>query len=138
MLETGYKKYTYTQSDYNYSSSPTFSASTIKLTFFNLTFPVYINYSPAEWISIWGGMNYSYGYYNRVVDVLASSTNYTNASLSQFYSSKSNSDNSTYQSMKSTFLGVELKHPSGLRVQIAFDEDVASFRDWNMSVGYHF
>jgi len=143
-LETGYNKHNYAQMNYYYQSdyyaqAPTLLNSTLTFTFVTLALPVYINYSPAEWISIWGGMNYSYGYIKRVEDVSGNSISYySSSSLPQTYSVKVNNDNSSYLSMKSTFLGVELKHPSSLRVQIAFDEDVASFRDWNMSVGYHF
>jgi len=143
-LETGYNKHhsaqtnDYYQSDY-YSQAPTLINSTLALTFVTLALPVYINYSPAEWISLWGGMNYSYGYSKRVEDASGNSTSYySSSSWPQNYSVNSKNDNSSYQSSKSTFLGLELKHPSGLRVQISFDEDVASFRDWNMSVGYHF
>ncbi|MFA6597097.1 MAG: hypothetical protein WCS69_05180 [Ignavibacteriaceae bacterium] len=143
-LETGYNKQTSAQMNYYYPSdyyaqAPTFLNSTLTLKFVTLALPVYINYSPAEWISIWGGMNYSYGYSKRVEEVSGNSTSfYSSSSSSQTYSMNSKNDNSTFQSMKSTFLGLELKHPSGLRVQIAFDEDIASFRDWNISVGYHF
>ncbi|MDP3682537.1 MAG: hypothetical protein Q8S01_01260, partial [Ignavibacteria bacterium] len=143
-LETGYNKHKYAQMNYYYQSdyysqAPTLLNSTLTLTFVTLVLPVYINYSPAEWISIWGGMNYSYGYIKRVEDASGNSTSYYSSSSStQIYSVNSKNDNSSYQSMKSIFLGLELKHPSGLRVQISFDEDVVSFRDWNMSVGYHF
>ena len=143
-LGTGYNKHHsaqtnyYYQSDY-YSQAPTLINSTLTLTFVTLALPVYINYSPAEWISLWGGMNYSYGYSKQVEDASGNSTSYYSySSWPQNYSTNSKNDNSSYQSSKSTFLGLELKHPSGLRVQISFDEDVASFRDWNMSVGYHF
>ena len=143
-LETGYNKHKYAQMNYDYqldyyAQAPTLINSTLTLTFVTLALPVYINYSPAEWISLWGGMNYSYGYSKRVEDASGNSTSYySSSSWPQNYSVNSKNDNSSYQSSKSTFLGLELKHPSGLRVQISFDEDVASFRDWNMSVGYHF
>jgi len=143
-LETGYNKHSYAQMNYSYQSdyysqAPTLVNSTLTLTYVTLALPVYINYSPAEWISIWGGMNYAYGYSKRIEDASGNSTSYYSSSSSaQTYSVNVKNDNSSYLSMKSTFLGVELKHPSGLRVQIAFDEDAASFRDWNMSVGYHF
>lgn len=140
-LGTGYLKYNNTQTELfsNSSSSyPIFVTSTIKTTFVSLTLPLYVNYSPAEWISIWGGMTYTYGY-NKSVKESSGNTIYdlTNHTA-EYYSVNSNYNNSSFQSTKSTFFGLELKHSSGLRVQISFDEDVASFRDWNMSVGYHF
>ncbi|MCK9212525.1 MAG: hypothetical protein M0P61_16955, partial [Ignavibacteriaceae bacterium] len=141
-LETGYNKHHSTQTNYYYQSNyyaqgPMFLNSTLTLKFVTLALPIYINYSPVEWISIWGGMNYSYGYSKRVEDASGNSTSYYSSSSStQTYSVNAKNDNSSYQSSKSTFLGLELKHSSGLRVQISFDEDVASFRDWNMSVGY--
>lgn len=133
IMVAGHKKNTFRQSDFSSLSRPEFTNITSKLTFAILTIPVYINYSPAEWISFWGGMNYSYGYskHNRenlhdIRDVRG---------ISNLISS---STYAGYQSAKSVFLGAELKHLSGLRLQISFDEDVASFRDWNMSLGYHF
>ncbi|MDP3147906.1 MAG: hypothetical protein Q8N83_02135 [Ignavibacteria bacterium] len=142
-IETGYHRYSSgkTESasvvyDTNYPFFVTTSKT--KETFVSVTLPVYINYTPAEWISIWGGMNYSYGYNKSVIASSTSSTSSTIPSYPQTYSVNTNNDNSSFQSSKSTFLGLQLKHPSGLRVQISFDEDVASFRDWNMSVGYHF
>ncbi|MFA6978331.1 MAG: hypothetical protein WC209_03320 [Ignavibacteriaceae bacterium] len=142
-IETGYQRYSFGKTEsasvVYYTNYPFFvTTSKTKVTFVSLTLPIYINYTPAEWISIWGGMNYSYGYNKSEIAYIENSTLSTNPIYPQTYSKNSNDNNSSFQSLKSTFLGLELKHPSGLRVQISFDEDVASFRDWNMSVGYHF
>ena len=142
-IETGYQRYSFGKTEsasvVYYTNYPFFvTTSKTKVTFVSLTLPIYINYTPAEWISIWGGMNYSYGYNKSEIAYIENSTLSTNPIYPQTYSKNSNDNNSSFQSLKSTFLGLELRHPSGLRVQISFDEDVAPFRDWNMSVGYHF
>ena len=135
-LNMGYMKNTAHQTEYSsYSSNPTTSTETTKSKFVTMALPIYIHYSHADWISFWGGINYFYGY-NKLETERIYNTIYSSNPQTLF--GNSNYSKINYQSSKSTFLGLELKHPSGLRVQISFDEDVASFRDWNMSVGYHF
>lgn len=135
-LNIGYMKNTTHQTEYSsYSSNPTTSTETVKSKFVTMALPIYINYSPEDWISIWGGMNYFYGYSKFEIDRVYNTLYTSNPKTLVGNSSNSKTG---YQSSKSTFLGLELKHPSGLRVQVSFDEDMASFRDWNMSVGYHF
>ncbi len=131
----GYEKYNSAQM---FSSNPDVTINTTKSTNFSFVVPLYLNYSPAEWISFWGGMTYSYGYTKNESSDILNTLSYNISSSWQTTIGNEKKLNSGYQSVKSTFLGLQLKHPSGVRVQISFDEDVASFRDWNMSVGYHF
>ncbi len=39
-----------------------FMDDALKPSMFLVTLPVYLNYSPAEWVSLYGGLNYSYVY----------------------------------------------------------------------------
>jgi hypothetical protein len=103
------------------------------------TLPVYLNYSPEKWISIYGGLNYSYYYFRDKPD---------NVNDYIYYSSSSNSNSKNlettdrktiqWQSAKSIYAGFELRHKSGLKLQFYFDEDFALIRDWNVSIGYCF
>ncbi len=131
----GYQKYNSTQT---VSLNPDVAVSNTKSTNISFALPLYLHYSPAEWISLWGGMTYFYGYTKIESSDTFNKITYNNYSYWETTIGNENTSSSGYQSSKSTFLGLELKHSSGLRVQISFDEDVASFRDWNMSIGYHF
>ena len=39
-----------------------FIQDVLKPSILSVTLPVYVNYSPAEWVSVYGGLNYSYAY----------------------------------------------------------------------------
>lgn len=131
----GYQKYNSTQT---VSLNPNAAVTNTKSTSISIALPIYLHYSPADWISFWGGMTYFYGYTKIESSDTFDKFTFNYYSYWETTIGNENISSSGYQSSKSTFLGLELKHPSGLRVQISFDEDVASFRDWNMSVGYHF
>lgn len=51
---------------------------------------------------------------------------------------KADDTSERWQSYKSLYAGCELRHSSGLKIQFFFDDDIASIRNWNFSVGYHF
>lgn len=119
-----------------------YSASMItskdKNSYFMITLPLYINFSPEKWISVYGGINYSYYYlYQKSED------NNSYISISNYsYIVKENENyyqkTSQWQSAKSIYVGCELRHKSGLRIQFFFDNDITLVRSWNISVGYHF
>ena len=109
----------------------------IKPTAASFTLPLYINYNAAVWCSVYGGINYSYNYnrykieYSNEETFHASGTNTTLSNNSDYI-------DQGWQSNKFIYAGCELRHPSGLKIQLFFDEDFTFIRDWNVSIGYHF
>lgn len=124
---------------YSPSGYPSFVRNKSKPTMASFTLPFYLNYSPADWFSVYGGINYIYSYTRYESDLTKSGTyppphyNYEN-----IYLTKSDFENQGWQSYKSIYLGCELRHSSGLKVQFFFDENFTFIRNWNVSVGYHF
>lgn len=115
-----------------------FSKNITKDTFAGFTFPLYLNYTIEKWVSIHGGINYSYFYWRRNDELSYEALNYMSY-LSNFDVEASvENEASGWISSKSIYLGCELRHSSGLKVQFFFDEDFSNIRDFNVSVGYHF
>jgi hypothetical protein len=121
------------------SSQSGFVENVLKPSLFSITLPVYVNYSPAGWVSVYGGLNYSYIY----------SSNKSQQSLNVLFresysttktSSKINYNilNHGWRSLKSIYFGCEFRHSSGLRAQFLFDGDIANVADWNVSLGWVF
>lgn len=123
---------------YNY---PRYVFETIRLKpkFVTFTLPLYINYTPYQWISVYGGINYSYVYISN-----KSSQESSGITLLSYYttelivSDKENFLNEGWQSYKSIYIGCELRHPSGLKIQFLFDKDIVTIPNWNVSLGYNF
>jgi len=113
-------------------------ASTEELKALSVTLPLYVNYSPEKWISIYGGFNYWY-----VVNWLDNNYNLVDE---QIYSddririntTKYESEYRTIRTSRGSYLGVNLKHKSGLRCMLYFSSDITTFKTWNISLGYHF
>ncbi len=104
-----------------------------------LTIPVYLDYTPADYISIYGGINYSYGYYeNRIKWGIEGLSNLSGSDLNIYNTVRNNMFNNGWTSAKSIYFGCELRHPSGLRAQFLFDRDITSVPDWNVSLGWVF
>ena len=105
----------------------------------SFTLPLYLNYTAAEWVSVYGGINYSYTYfhnkheYNYMLEGI-----YDQGNISAESNQKADDTSERWQSYKSLYAGCELRHSSGLKIQFFFDDDIASIRNWNFSVGYHF
>lgn len=98
--------------------------------------PIYINYSPAKWIDFYGGITYNYGY---------SGTDESQTALSDFtrdegrvITTTDSYDYKVISSLKSRYLGMNLKHKSGLRLQVSFRNDITNYSYWDMALGYHF
>lgn len=100
--------------------------------------PIYINYSPAKWISIIGGLNYYYSF--NEYEISRSSEILNSNSFPVFIANPMNisSLRSSVNSLNETFIGLELRHFSGLQTQIAFNQDITHSSYWNFSVGYSF
>ena len=116
-----------------------FMEDVLKPSMFLVTLPVYLNYSPAEWVSVFGGLNYSYVYSyqksQQSMNVLFHET-YTPSEITSGL--KYDSSNQGWRSYKSIYFGCELRHSSGFRAQFLFDGDIANVSDWNVSLGYVF
>lgn len=121
------------------SGIPGFEKDVLKPSLFSVTLPIYIHYSPVQWFSVYGGMNYTYTY----------TRNKTSASLNVTrqesyypriteYNFNLNTVRQGWQSYKSIYLGCELRHSSGLKVYVYWNEDLTLIRNWNVSLGYQF
>jgi hypothetical protein len=88
---------------------------------------------------VYGGINYLYSY-TRYESELTKSGTYPppHYDYENIYSIRGDFENQGWQSYKSIYLGCEIRHPSGLKVQFFFDENFTDIRNWNVSVGYHF
>jgi hypothetical protein len=116
-----------------------FETLTVKPKFVSFTLPFYLYYTPVQWISVYGGINYSYGYRS-----IKSEAEISGISIQSYYttelmlSTKEYSIDQGWQSYKSIYFGCELRHSSGLRLQFLFDKDIGIIPDWNVSLGYNF
>ena len=122
---------------------PYLSSSSIEMASINehqiwstsLQIPIYLNYTPVNWFSLFGGLNYKYVYiYERINGLQQFQQNQngqnivTNQSQTQALSNLNSSSN--------VYAGMELRHASGLHIQIAFRGSIASYSGWNISLGY--
>jgi hypothetical protein len=110
-----------------------------KPSMFSVTLPVYVNYSPADWVSVYAGLNYSYAYTyeksNQSMDnIFRESYSPTETTFNLRY----DESNHMWQSYKSFYFGCEFRHPAGLRAQFFFDRDITNVPDWNVSLGWVF
>jgi hypothetical protein len=91
--------------------------------------PIYINYIPTNWFELNGGYIMHYLYKN-------SETTFKNSSVvgseRDFYTNSFNN----LESFNSIFFGMNLKHKSGLRIQVAFNNSLTSYSRWDLSLGY--
>jgi len=122
------------------NSSTTSTFSEYKLTDRTADFivPLYIYYSPENWVSIYGGFNFIYRYTYQKYDLATQNRKHQ---LSSSYIAKdyyTESNNSGWNSSKNIYAGFELKHSSGLRVQTFFTSEFTDLKYWNVSVGYNF
>ncbi len=104
---------------------------------FSITLPVYVDYSPADWASVFGGLNYTYDYLFTKTHREMNLT-YQNYSTEITERTTQNRTDHSWRSYKSIYFGCALKHSSGLRAQFLFDGDIAKVSDWNVSLGYEF
>jgi len=91
--------------------------------------PVYINYSPTEWFEIYIGYHMTYIFQDYTISEDINEPVYV----------KLNRDKrEEYANYDRTYLGINLKHKSGLRAQLGFNGSIASYEAWNFSLGYIF
>ena len=110
-----------------------------KPSMFSVTLPVYINYSPAEWVSVYAGLNYSYAYtYEKSKQSMDNIFRESYSPTETTFNLRYDESNHGWQSYKSIYFGCEFRHPSGLRAQFFFDRDITNVPDWNVSLGWVF
>ena len=97
--------------------------------------PIYVDYTPVGWSSVFGGLNYRYSYLH---EKLSSSFPLEQDILPvQGSTLRSGSGTASMLNSSSTvFAGVELRHASGLQTQISFRGNLANYSYWNISLGY--
>ncbi len=99
--------------------------------------PLYANFSPVNWIDFYGGITYEYAYTDLdEKNILVSDFDTNTSDLKIEDSHKRTAAN--ISSFRSKFLGINLKHKSGIKLQISFNNDIANFSYWDLSLGYHF
>ena len=103
----------------------------ISFSILRLKFPLYLNYIPNDWFELYGGLNFHLEYKKFKEE---RKQNWVDDLDEELY----NQDITRLHSFRSTYLGVNLKHKSGLRLQIAFNNDFSHFQYWNFSLGYIF
>lgn len=125
----------------NYSEIINYYIFNEKNNVFTLTLPIYLNLDLFQFLSFYGGFNFAYQYLDRKItsdfDIDYVSEQYPYSTEENRKYNSTNDDNN-FKSYKSVYVGLELKHKSGLVMQISFDEDISTFQDWNFSLGYHF
>jgi len=97
--------------------------------FYQLELPLYISYSPANWFEVFSG--YHIAYINQDYSL---SNEIGNLGITEV----EKEDIKDYGYYQKTYLGINLKHKSGLRVQIGFNGSLTSYNSWNLSLGYVF
>lgn len=98
--------------------------------------PIYLNYCPASWFSLFGGINYKYSYvYEKMKSFQPQQSVYTQATSTVSEQTLSETA-SLLNSASSAYAGAELRHASGLHLQMAFRGSVSSYSVWNISLGY--
>lgn len=129
-------------SDYFYNYSPEISQIyNFRIWSASVQFPIYLNFTPVHWFSLYGGLNHTYVYGIQKRD----SYSPTEATYSSKFpiSNKENHQSLLYRSSylstaNEVYAGFELRHESGLHVQSAFKGTLSNFTSWNISIGYIF
>jgi hypothetical protein len=114
--------------------------------YYNLTvvLPFMITYSPADWLTIFSGLNTRYSLYisdseNKSLPLTVFYRSSSGSSSSpQTTQSNGSSSSTSYSSGSSLFLNAQLQHQSGLKVQLSFKDDITKFRELGLSVMYFF
>lgn len=97
--------------------------------FYQLELPVYFNFSPVNWFNVYAGYHLSYIYQDYLLTEKVSDSS---AELIR------RNDRQNFGSYQKTYLGINMKNKSGLRVQIGFNGTLTSYKSWNFSLGYIF
>lgn len=100
--------------------------------------PVYLNYHPRACIAFFGGINYTYTY-SRIKADYRTPEMMTEILPEETTNHLDNTTRTTSVYSNSQFyLGMSLSHQSGFICHIAFNGTATSYRNWYVSLGYHF
>ncbi len=108
---------------------------------FNATIPLYANYTLNKWLSIYGGLNYKFDYlYQKsqieaITGIFDGLFNNPNHSIREIDTTQKETESDTYSEF---YLGMTLKHESGLISHINFNGNISNISRWNISLGYLF
>lgn len=95
--------------------------------------PLYLKYNTNVGLSISGGLNYftSFAYLKNSSKNIESTQ-----ALKAAFESKITTKN--FSTSKNLYLGLSMKHNSGLIAHVDFNGDLSRLNIWNLSLGYHF
>ncbi|MFQ5652370.1 MAG: hypothetical protein ACE5IY_20765 [bacterium] len=103
-----------------------------------ITVPFYFDYAPLKWGSVYGGVNYSFVYHHDDLDLRPTHTLTANGVPAQTAALSETTKQSRFDSSKHFYLGLSLRHKSGIVALVDLNGNLAGLRNWNFSVGYHF
>jgi hypothetical protein len=100
-----------------------------------LELPVYIDYTPAPWVTILGGATYRYIYNLTKQEIYNAGLELTNDD--SYYERDFENEESNFLNNYHYYIGGILKHPNGIRLHLSMT-NLSSLQLWNASIGYHF
>jgi hypothetical protein len=98
--------------------------------------PIYLNYTPIEWCSFFGGLNYRYTYSYQKYNISTPTQQYSQSGTNYSSTQSQEQTRSSLNSTNNVYAGMELRHASGLYMQFAFNQNLSSFSGWNISLGF--
>lgn len=104
----------------------------------SISVPIYGKYSINQWISVFGGINYSYYYSIFELKYDPKDLNIVNPSTVNEVKYGKSTTSTRKNETQETYLGVVLKHNSGFEIQTFTDYDFSYVKNWQMSVIYNF
>lgn len=97
--------------------------------FYQLELPIYLSYSLTDYIEIYYGYHFAY---------LRQDYTFTESVTASLRKTVESDNFHDYGYFENSYLGVNLKTNSGLRVQIGFNGSITSYEIWSLSLGYEF
>ncbi|MCC7430767.1 hypothetical protein IT568_08000 [bacterium] len=105
-----------------------------------LIIPFYTNYTPTNWFSVFGGLNYHFTYKHKKTTSKGSTDIGDTFYPGNFnlHKRKTVETENTFGTSTNFYLGMTLRHKSGLVSHVAFNGNFGDFNNWNISLGYLF
>ncbi len=101
--------------------------------------PVFISYSPNSWFELHGGLTYEINQQSLETENKQTQKNFENNNVVKNTSNGKfqNKSSQTSQNLNSS-LGATFKHTSGLKLYIAFNNDILAYKTWDLTLLYNF
>ena len=101
--------------------------------------PVFISYTPTSWFELHGGLTYEINQQTLETENNQTQKNFENNNVVRYTSNGKfqNKSSQTSQDLNSS-LGATLKHSSGLKLYIAFNNDILAYKTWDLTLLYNF